>query len=630
MHIHQKLAGRFVIGFVAGLFLLSFIILSLLINLPIVRAASGQAGAEQVTLNPGGGVQTNGSDGIRFTINSEDGWLGQDALNYRDTVQYCCSAGAPMLNIGGTLYGQAGPAYSGQNWSTLEIVSTTGATSVGARTSTTGNSSATVRYTAVKDGLTYTMTRVVSYVYPNDYVNDSYTFTIPSGNTDAVKFYLGGDTAPGSSDSGYGVMLTAPVRSVISLNTSSHIMFGFREVEGSKPFDGATTQNFGIPYGAVQAGNDIGFVATESFHDAGLMVQWNLGSTPGTQTASMQQFATQQGTNLNASFASGSTNTNTPINLNVSIANTELTTVSSLGYTLTLPAGLVVDSSSTSNSCSGTLTATAGSNSIVLSGGSVAGADNCISIIPVVSSLVGTYGISSSSFSSLAGALTNNVGASSLIVTNPELGSDLNNDGIEDSSQPNLYSYTSSVTDKTVVLEADGSCTVNSASSVSELANAVQDEGYTYINGLMDFTLACGTNGFTSTIKQYYYNVSNSELVLRKYNPNSETYFEIEEATIEQTTINGHTVTVVTYEVTDGGELDTDGIEDGNISDPAGLAATSTGTGSSTFSSTSSSLGVPATGLAKESILVPIGWLGTGLILGLVVFRRQSLYDDKN
>lgn len=642
MYIHQKLAGRLVIGFLAGLLLLGLVIFSSLANLPQAKAASGQAGIEQITLNPGGGVQTNGSDGIRFTINSEQnnswptadyaGTAGQDAVAYRNTVQYCCSAGAPMLNIGGTLYGQAGPGAGGQNWTSLEIIATSGATSVGARTSTTGNSSATIRYTAVKDGLTYTMTRVVSYVYPNDYVNDSYTFTIPADNSDTVKFYLGGDTAPGSSDSGYGVMLTAPVRSVISLNTSSHIMFGFREVPGSKAFDGATSQNYGAPYGTVSSGGNIGFVETASVHDAGLMMQWNLGSTPGTQTASMQQFATQQGTNLNASFASSSTNTDTPVNLNISIANTELTTVSSLGYTLTLPAGLVVDSGSSSNSCSGTLTAVAGSNSIVLSGGSVAGADNCISSVPVVSSLVGTYGISSSSFSSLVGALTNNVGASSLIVTNPDLGSDLNDDGIDDSSQPNLYSYTSSVTDKTVVLEADDSCTVNSASSVSELTNSVQDEGYTYINGLMDFTLACGTNGFTSTIKQYYYNVPSSELVLRKYNPNSETYFDIEEATLEQTTINGYTVTVVTYEVTDGGELDTDGVEDGNISDPAGLATTSTGegTGSSTFLSTSSSLGAPATGLARESILAPLGWLGAGLILGLVVFRRQSLYDDKN
>lgn len=638
MYIQKQLSGRLLFYLLAGLFLLAFCVSSLP-RPQKVEAAAGQMGVQQITLNPGGGILANGSDGIRFTINSEQnnswptanyaGTPGQDAVAYRNTVQYCCSAGAPMLNIGGTLYGQAGPASgSGQNWSSLEVISTSGVTSLGSRTSTTGNSGAAIRYTVVKNSITYTIDRVVSYIYPNDYVNDAYTFTIPDGNAEVVKFYLGGDTAPGSSDSGYGVMLTEPVRSVISLNTSSHIMFGFREVAGSKAFDGATSQHYGTPFGTVASGGNIGFVETASVHDAGLMMQWNLGSTPGTQTASMQQFATQQGTNLNASFASSSTDPDVPVNLNVSIANTELTTVSGLGYTLALPSGLVVGSGSPSNSCGGTLTAVAGSGTISLSGGSVDGASNCISSIPVVSSSVGTYGISSSSFSSLAGALTNNVGASSLIVTSPELGSDLNDDGTDDSSQPNVYSYTSSVTDKTVVLEADDTCTVNSASSVSELSNPVQDDGYTYINGLMDFSLACGTNGFTSIIKQYYYNTLSDELILRKYNPNTETYFEIEDATIEQTTINGFAVTVVTYEVTDGGALDTDGAEDGNISDPAGLASTDS-TDIYAASSNENSPGAPATGLARESILLPIVCITAGLLLSAIFIRRQSMYGSK-
>lgn len=253
-------------------------------------ANAAQVGpADQITLNPGGGKLTNGSDGIRFTINSVSGgsgsdsaYSGADAMVYRDTYQYCCSAGAPMLNIGGTLYGQAGPAYSSVRWDSVSVVSTSGATSLGDRTSTVGNSGAVIAYSIDVGGLVYTITRTMNYVYPNDYVTDSYRFVIPEGNTDTVKFYLGGDTAPGSSDSGYGVMLTSPVRSVISLNTLSKIMFGFREVAGSKVFDGATSQSFNAPYSTVASGGDIGYVATESNHDAGLMMQWNLGSTPGT------------------------------------------------------------------------------------------------------------------------------------------------------------------------------------------------------------------------------------------------------------------------------------------------------------------------------------------------------------
>lgn len=611
-----------------------------------VSAAYGQGGVEQVTLNPGGGVQSNGSDGLRFTINSDQNtdWessgmayaAGQDALVYRDTFQYCCSAGGPMLNIGGTLYGQSGPAYSGgTNWTSIEILSTSGVTSVGARTSSIGNSSAVIRYTATKNDLVYTMTRTVSYTYPNDYVTDSYSFVVPEGNEDTVKFYLGGDTAPGSSDSGYGVMLTEPVRSVISLNTSSQIMFGLREVEGSKPFDGATTQGYSAPYGTVQAGNDIGFVATESNHDAGLMMQWNLGSTPGTQTAVMQQFATQQGTNLNAVFSSNTTDINVPVSLSASIVNTELTEVTGLGYTVTLPAGLVIGSGSKTNTCEGTLTANSGSGTIVLSGGSLDGASNCLVTVPVLSSSAGTYAISSSSFSSLQGALTNNVGASSLTVLNPELGADLNNDGIDDSEQSNVYSYTSGLTDKTVVLEVSDACSVSSATSVDETSNAISDEDYRYVNGLMDFTLACGTPGFTSTIKQYYYGVTADELVLRKYNPNTQTYATIDDAMIEQVEINDNTVTVVTYEVADGSELDTDGETDGNITDPAGLASLasledpddsennpSSSQGSNSQDDTSSSSELAETGTSITMLYTLIALL---LATGCMTLRSQLL-----
>lgn len=561
------------------------ILLLLAINIQKVHAAGGQGGVQQITLNPGGGIETNGSDGLRFTINADinggwpgpdyAGWAGQDAVAYRNTVQYCCSAGGPMLNIGGTLYGQAGPANNSANWNSIEIINTSGMTSVGARTASKGNSSAVVRYTAIQGGLTYTVTRTVNYTYPNEYVTDSYSFVIPDGNADVVKFYLGGDTAPGSSDSGYGVMLTEPVRSVISLNVSSQIMFGFREVSGSKPFDGATSQSFYDPYQTVADGNDIGFIATGSVHDAGLMMQWNLGSTPGTQTASLQQFASQQGTNLNAGFSSNTTDINVSVPFSASIVNTELTQLTGLGYTIALPAGLVIGTGSQVNTCGGTVTTAVGSSSIILSGGTVSGASNCVVTVPVLSSAAGTYSVSSTNISGLEGALINNVGASSLTVSNPELGTDLNDDDIDDADQSNVFSYTSSVTDKTVVLEVSDSCSVNSATSVAESANEIADNEYDYLNGLMDFSLSCGTPGFTSTIKQYYYDVPASDLVLRKYDPNTQTYTTIEGATVEEIEINGNLVTVVTYEVTDGGELDTDGVEDGNIADPAGLATDS-------------------------------------------------------
>lgn len=221
----------------------------------------------------------------------------------------------------------------------------------------------------------------------------------------------------------------------------------------------------------------------------------------------------------------------------------------------------------------GTLVSLAGGTTASLSGASVSSGSNCIVSLPVVSSAAGTYAISSSSFASLQGALVNNVGATSLTVLNPTLGADLNNDGIDDAGQANVYSYTSPVTNKTVVLEVSNACSVNTATSVDQDSPTVRDEGYDYVNGLIDFSLACGTPGFVADITQYYYNVPNLDLAVRKYNPITEEYSTIDAATTQEVDINGNEVTVVAYQVEDGGLLDTDGSTDGNISDPTGLAA---------------------------------------------------------
>lgn len=599
-----------------------------LLPVPRAFAGSGQLSQQQVTLNPGGGVLANGSDGLRFTVNSSSGTAGQDSVHYRNTPQYCCSAGAPMLNVGGTLYGQAGPGASASNWASLAIISTSGATATGAFTGTTGSGSATVRYTATKGGRNYIVDRTVSYTYPNDYITDSYTFTIPSGNTDAVKFYLGGDTAPGGSDSGYGVMLTAPVRSVISLNTSSHIMFGFREVSGSKAFDGATSQSYNTPYATVASGGNIGFVGTASTHDAGLMMQWNLGSDPGTQSASFEQFATQQGTNLNAVLGSTSGEAGAPVQLNFSVVNTELITVNSLGFTATLPSGLVVASGSQSNTCGGTLTAAAGSSTVVLAGGSVGATTNCVMSVPVVAAAAGTYTISAASISGLS-SLTNNVGTSALTVVADNDGDgiantveaqapnsgDANNDGSADKDQLNVTSFVNTLTSEYVAVTADNACEFTDASAKSEAAVAA-DTGYTYPLGLLDFTADCGTPGHTTTITQYFYDPPAGTFVLRKFVNGG--YQTVSSATITKTTIGGQPVLVISYQVTDGGVLDDDGSANGVIVDPAGPAVLA------------ASVTAPATGLAPIPVWTFVGsaLIGVGLLLSGAVMLRRLVYDD--
>lgn len=378
-------------------------------------ASANQIGP-QITLNPGGGQEADGADGIQFTINADSGrpshWNpGSDAILFRGAQQYCCTAASPMLNIGGELFGQAGPADgAGSDWDTLEIVSTSGAASIGDATTATGNASATVRYTASHDGLEFQLDRTVSYTYPNDFVTESYTLHIPEDNTHVVKFYQGGDTAPGGSDGAYGLATTTPVHSIMSVNRDSGILLGYREVAGSKAFDGAHAATYYTPYAAVQNGEDIGFTVDTDHHDAGLMMQWTFGSTPGTHQATMQTFVTAQGNNLSASFSADLVAVGQPFDLTLSMVNTWVTETDDVSFTFDVPTGLEVAGTVT-NTCDGTVNVIDGT--LTLSGGSVAAVSDCHLTIPVTATAVGTVTMSAANASALDN-VTNAIGTNSV------------------------------------------------------------------------------------------------------------------------------------------------------------------------------------------------------------------------
>jgi len=219
-----------------------------------VSAAGSQHGQSTIRINGLGGVQSNGSDGLKIDLNSTS---GRDQVYYANTYQYCCGAAAPTLNIGGTVYGEAGPA-SGASWTSMTVSNLTGTAAATGATQGLGSGGVRLTYSVTHNSRVYTVIRDVEYTYPNDYFTDTYTITIPSGNTQTVKLYMGGDTAPGSSDSGYGVRVLNPVKTVISLNTSSQIQLGYREVAGSEPFTGAVSGPYSAPYATVRSGGDIG------------------------------------------------------------------------------------------------------------------------------------------------------------------------------------------------------------------------------------------------------------------------------------------------------------------------------------------------------------------------------------
>lgn len=136
----------------------------------------------------------------------------------------------------------------------------------------------------------------------------------------------------------------------------------------------------------------------------------------------------------------------------------------------------------------------------------------------------------------------------------------------------NTANLTTATGSKAVALTVDDSCTLSDVSTINAANTTVKDAAYTYSTGFVRFT-ATGCEGNTAHVQLRYHGVSPDNLVARKYNPNKNSYFTITGATI---TKDGDD-TLVSYAVTDGGDLDIDGAANNSITDPVGLGVLAVG-----------------------------------------------------
>jgi len=392
-----------------------------------VEAASTKYSQQSVWINGGGGVETNGSDGIKLEFNDSN-YTGGDEIYFANTTQYCCTGVGVHLSIGGTLYGNAGAASgsSGQAFDSLTIGGLTG-TAINNDTadSQKGSGSAVMTYTKTLDGKQYDLVRRIDYTAPNLYYTETFTVVIPSGNTAVVKLYKGGDTAPGGEDSGRALYLSTPVKSVMSIEPTSGIVLGMREISAeSNPstFEGAVAVRYNTPYSTVRAGNDLvapdgsTFGALNTFHDVGMYIQYTIGSTPGTYTEENETFVAFQAVNLEAAWSSA--RVSSIGTLNITMTNQFFSTKTGLGYTFTIPSPLTIGD--VTNGCGGDFggTVTVTGNVITVSGVSMAELTSCIVTVTVGRPAAGSTTIGSGSVSGLTGdGLVNNVGSSTVTFT---------------------------------------------------------------------------------------------------------------------------------------------------------------------------------------------------------------------
>ena len=200
---------------------------------------------------------------------------------------------------------------------------------------------------------------------------------------------------------------------------------------------------------------------------------------------------------------------------------------------------------------------------------------------------------------------------------------DANDDGTQDSTQKNVAGFVNQVTNKYAVLELDAACQIEAVQVKPESQNALADLLYDYPVGMMDFTADCVTPGFTTAVKQVYFDTTEQSMIARKFNPTNSSYETIPNATVASSVIGGISARSVSYSITDGGSLDTDGTADGTITDPAGLASAITAAPSS-----SSSSGLANTGINQWMLTVS----ATILICSsaaIWAYRKRSMLDLK-
>lgn len=160
---------------------------------------------------------------------------------------------------------------------------------------------------------------------------------------------------------------------------------------------------------------------------------------------------------------------------------------------------------------------------------------------------------------------------------------DGNGDGIPDAEQPTVSSLKNPQVDSNAYITLAIDDTECSALVGVSVDAAPADTGYTYPVGLLDFEATCVSGGTTVVTIYYDKEYDTSEWVARKYQ--NGTYKTITDAVFATATVGGTTVTTLSYELADGGELDADSIVNGSIKDPVGpavavVATTTTGSGS--------------------------------------------------
>lgn len=138
---------------------------------------------------------------------------------------------------------------------------------------------------------------------------------------------------------------------------------------------------------------------------------------------------------------------------------------------------------------------------------------------------------------------------------------------------PGLKSPASSVSqfsNKPITITTPTGTTITDSNTVTESSLANQDGNNQYPLGLVNFTFNTSQTDNQVSLT-FITDLKPNQVKPRKYNPDTKAYTDLTNYTLTETTVDGKHALVLTYTITDNGDLDTNKTT-GIISDPVGLA----------------------------------------------------------
>lgn len=169
---------------------------------------------------------------------------------------------------------------------------------------------------------------------------------------------------------------------------------------------------------------------------------------------------------------------------------------------------------------------------------------------------------------------------------------------------PNQITLANAGNGAAVLLTTPESTELTCSSSIAESAQSVQDAAYIYPLGLVDFCFDTESQNNEVSLT-FVTHLKPHEVIARKYNSSNNTYFDIQGATITQTTYQNQPALQLTYTIEDNGILDLDP-ETGKVRDPVGLAVAE-GSGGGELASTGVNQGFMV--LVTSATISGAGWL---------------------